>query len=134
MDASEFFPSKWLKAEDVGDRTVDAIIEDAKSEDIGDDRKLVLYFVGYTKGLVLNKTNYERLKDAFGNETDDWKAKKIQLYTIKVTYKKEEVDAIRLKVPAQEPTESQPAQEPAPSKGGSGSSLLNEAFGEGKSG
>ena len=46
MDSSEMFPTKWLSADDVGDREVEVIVENAKTENIGDDTKLVLYYVG----------------------------------------------------------------------------------------
>lgn len=113
MDASKFFQSRWLSAEDVGNREVDATIENSVEEKVGEDQKLVLYLVGFKKGLVLNATNYKRLKKEFETETDNWKGKKIRLYTIMVPFKGEDVPALRIKMPEQTPQEEQPFQKEA---------------------
>jgi hypothetical protein len=113
MDASKFFQSRWLSAEDVGNREVDATIEDSVEEKVGEDQKLVLYLVGFKKGLVLNATNYKRLKKEFGTETNNWKGKAIRLYTIMVPFKGEDVPALRIKMPEQTPQEEQPFQKEA---------------------
>lgn len=97
MDANEYFPSRWLKAEDVGNNKVAAEIKDVKAEKVGDDEKLVLYFHELTKGVVLNRTNFEKLKKAYGNETNAWIGKTVEIYTTLVAYKGEEVEAIRLR-------------------------------------
>lgn len=102
MDASKFFPSKWLKAEDVGERKIALSIERAESQVFGQgeesEKKLILFFEGIEKGLVLNRTNFEKLAEAYGTETDLWIGKKIELYTALVSYKKKEVPALRLRI------------------------------------
>jgi hypothetical protein len=100
MDAEAFFPSKWLKAEDIGDKEPILTINTAAGEEFGDgEKKLVLFFDEVEKGLVLNRTNYEKINEAWGSETDNWKGRKVQLYTALVSYKKKEVKAIRLRIP-----------------------------------
>ena len=50
MDSSDLFPTKWLSAEDVGDREVDVIVEDAKKEHLKafmEQAKDVLVEAGY---------------------------------------------------------------------------------------
>ena len=98
MDATGLYPSNWLKAEDVGDKRKKVTIEAFKVEEIGErqEKKGVLSFEGLEKGLVLNKTNTEKLIKAFGKETNGWAGKVVELYTIMTQYKKEEVLAIRL--------------------------------------
>jgi len=110
-DATSFFPSKWLSASDLKGRTVQARTipgDPIKKEEIGTDIKPVLYFVGFKKGLVLNKTNNENLIKFLGSETENWGDKEVELYIVRVTYKSEEVDAIRVRQP-ETPTETKPA-------------------------
>lgn len=77
--------------------------------------KPIVYFTGFNKGLVLNKTNNKKLIEILGTETDNWNGKKVRLYTIVVPYKGEEVPAIRIKnaeqgtVPAAAPQNGGPA-------------------------
>lgn len=123
MDSSEMFPTRWLSAEDVGNREVSVVVEDSKIEMIGDDKKLVLYYVGFDKGHVLNKTNWKKIKEKLGAETNNWKDANLVLYTALVPYKGEDVPALRLKFPETGPIKQepqppaaqpqQPAQEPA---------------------
>jgi hypothetical protein len=105
MDAEKLFPSKWLKAADLKGREVEVIIDHAEPQPVGEDKeqRLVIYFVGLEKGLVVNKTNYSRIKAEYGSETNDWKDKKLVLYTIVTNYKDEEVDALRVKIPGKQP-------------------------------
>jgi hypothetical protein len=101
METDKYFAGNWLKAEDLKGNTVEAIIESSKEEVIGEnnDKKLVVYLVGFDKGLVLNKTNWEKLKESWGSESDNWKNKKIRLCTKMVPYKDKEVPAIRIEIP-----------------------------------
>jgi hypothetical protein len=57
MKISEEFPSQYLKASDLGGRDIRVTMGRVEREKIGTDNKLVLYFKGKDKGLVLNKTN-----------------------------------------------------------------------------
>jgi hypothetical protein len=91
------FPSNYLKAEDLQGRAVRVVIDSVTEEKIGDDRKPVLHFVGKDKGLVLNKTNANRITDAMGSdETNDWEGGSITLYACKVDFQGKRVDAIRV--------------------------------------
>jgi hypothetical protein len=101
-DATSFFPSKWLSASDLKGRTVRARTipgDPIRKEEIGNESKPVLYFVGFKKGLVLNKTNNENLIKFLGAETELWGDNEIELYIVRVPYKGEEVDAIRVRSP-----------------------------------
>ena len=97
MKTSDAFPSNYLKASDLNGKGVRVTIESVTMEKLGDDKKLVLHFVGKDKGLVLNKTNASRITDAVqSDETDDWSGWKITLYSCKVDYQGKRVDAIRV--------------------------------------
>lgn len=95
MDASKFVQSRWLKALDIEER-VKVKIQKVSEEIVNDKEKLVLYFEGREKGLVLNRTNSLRLVASYGKETDSWIGKEIELYRIMTTYKTEEVAAVRI--------------------------------------
>jgi hypothetical protein len=62
----EFFPSRWLRAEDLRGRTL-ATVERLEVEEVGKDRerKPVLYLRNL-RPLILNRTNAERLVEALG--------------------------------------------------------------------
>lgn len=98
MNVDEVYPSRWLKAEDIGDKKIKVTIESVEKEDFDNGSKLVLFFGEMDKGLVLNLTNKNKMVEGLGKETNDWIGEKIELYTALVSYKKEEVKAIRLKV------------------------------------
>jgi hypothetical protein len=99
MRISEAFPSKYLKASDLMDRPVTVVMERMTIEDVGDDTKPIIYFVGKAKGLALNKTNATKVALVYGDETDHWMGRELILYPTEVDYKGTQVDAIRVKVP-----------------------------------
>jgi hypothetical protein len=72
----------------------------------GTETRLVLYFDGLKKGLVLNTANAEALAEITG--TDDyekWSDKPVQLYTDPdVTFGKKKVGGIRIRKPLSRPT------------------------------
>lgn len=97
MRISTAFPSDYLKAADLNGKAVRVTIESVSTEEVGNDQKPVLHFVGKDKGLVLNKTNANRIVEATGtDETDDWKGWAITLYACKVDFQGKRVDAIRV--------------------------------------
>lgn len=120
MKIGAAFPSNYLKAEDLRGRAVLVTIDTVTTEKIGDDHKPVLHFLGKDKGLVLNKTNANRIVEAVGSdETDDWEGWTITLYSCKVDYQGKRVDAIRIddrpgasKAPSRQAA-SRPEPEPA---------------------
>jgi hypothetical protein len=98
MRTSDVFPSRFIKAADIGDAEPVVTISKVEIEDVGDDRKAVVYFVGKEKGLVCNRTNWDRIALAAGtDETDEWPGVKVQLYTEPVTYAGKTAPAIRVK-------------------------------------
>lgn len=103
MRMSEAFPSNWLKASDLQGRTVKATIKDVVMEDVGDGEKPIVTFVGKDKGLVLNKTNANMIVDAYGDETDTWAGKEIEIFPDKTSFKGQIVPCIRVRVKQDEP-------------------------------
>ena len=99
MNINDVFPSKFLKAADIGGSTPTVTIDQVKMEDIGEDRRAVVYFVGKDKGVVLNKTNSSNIADAYGPDTDDWIGKTVTLFTAWVDFQGKSVEAIRIRRP-----------------------------------
>ena len=99
MKISEEFPSKYLKATDLQGRDVKVTMANVERETIGSDKKLVLYFKGKQKGLVLNKTNAATIGDAYGDDTEDWFDQPLILFSIKTDFQGKVVDGLRCRVP-----------------------------------
>lgn len=99
MKISEEFPSQYLKAADLGGRELRVTMGRVDRETIGTDKKLVLYFKGKEKGLVLNKTNGNTIGDGYGDDTDDWFDQPLILFSVKTDYQGKVVDAIRCRIP-----------------------------------
>ena len=68
-------------------------------EVLGDNKKLILYFEGKDRGLVLNKTNANNIANAYGDDTDDWIGKQIVLFEAMVDFQGRTVPAIRVRMP-----------------------------------
>jgi arabinogalactan endo-1,4-beta-galactosidase len=113
---SEAFPSNYLRATDLQGRNIKVTIDRIEMEEIGDDRKPILYFVGKEKGVVLNKTNANNIAAAYGDNTDDWQGAEVVLYEAMVDFQGKTVAAIRIRIPPRTPVRqrSTPEQETPP--------------------
>jgi hypothetical protein len=97
------FPSKYLSAADLEDSTPVVVVKKITSETVGDDSKLVAYFEGKEKGVVLNKTNANSLAElAKSDDTDDWPGTRVMLIVVKVEYQGKRVPGIRMEAPPRE--------------------------------
>ena len=110
---NDAFPSKYLKAADLKGKSVALTVTKVASENIGDDLKLVVFFKGTDKGLVLNKTNANSIAAVTGSgDTDDWTGKKITLFPTKVEFQGKRVPAIRVEEPDDAPSDVNDDEEP----------------------
>ena len=98
----ELFPSNYLKAADLGDKSFKVKIEKIAFEEIGQDRekKPILYFAGVRKGLVLNKTNGTAVAEIHGQATENWTGKEVELFSRLVPFQGKDVPAIRIRAVA----------------------------------
>lgn len=96
---SEAFPSKYLRAADLHGRSVRVVIQRIEMESVaqGEPAKPVLYFQGKEKGVVLNKTNAINLSSVFGDDSDSWIGATVELFSMKVQFQGNLVDAIRMR-------------------------------------
>jgi hypothetical protein len=99
MNIEESFPSKYLKASDLKNSKITVKMDRVERETLGDDTKVILYFQGKEKGLVLNVTNKNMIVDTYGPETDEWVGQPIVLYEAMVQYQSKMVPAIRIMGP-----------------------------------
>src|SRR6516225_7287731 len=98
MRASEAFPSKYVKASDVKAKPIIATISHLAQEAVGqgqDQKQKPVLYLENGKPLVLNRTNFEGLEEAFG-DSDDWSGQKIKLYAARTLYQGKSVDAVRI--------------------------------------
>ena len=92
MKISDAFPSKYLKSDDVGTQRITVTVMALTMEDIGDKEfKPVLRFMGKDKGMVLNKTNATILASVWGDETDQWQGKQLELFAQPVMFQGRQV-------------------------------------------
>ena len=92
-------PSGWhsrLAISEVGEKTY-------KDEKTGkEDTKLILSFADEDKRLVCNWTNATEIAKSYGDDTDGWIGKVIQLYRTTTSYGTDVVPCIRVRGPKSE--------------------------------
>lgn len=116
MNVNQMFPSKWVKAEDIGNRRVTVTIAKLTQEEVQQEKgkatAWALWFRGAKKGLLLNKTNADTIASLYGPETDDWMGKAIDLYTAQVKAFGENHTVVRVSkhLPAPHVANTQPAE------------------------
>ncbi len=100
MKSSDAFPGRYLKAADLdGDVRVtiaDLCMRTMQQQDGTQLMKPVLYFLELQKALVLNRTNWRVIAEAYGDESDGWIGKKITLGTVQVDAFGTVTNAIRI--------------------------------------
>ena len=106
---SDAFPSNYLKAADLQNRTVKLKIDKVIFEEVGQekDKKPVVYFTDVKKGLVLNKTNATTIGSVHGQELEGWTGREIELFEQMVPFQGQNVAAIRVRA-APETTAADP--------------------------
>lgn len=99
MNVNALFPSKFVAASDLLAQDCTVTIAAIKKEPVGQDEeeRPVLYFAGYTKGMVLNRTNAKRISTFYGQEVEGWIGKPITLYPSETEFAGETVPCIRVR-------------------------------------
>jgi len=125
MKISQAFPSDYMKAEtDIGPNGQDLslVISGVSMADLGGgEMKPVLHFSNHQRGLVLNKTNANTIADIYGDDTDAWLGKTIQVGSQWVEFQGRQVLGLRVRPvfpnspqamaqQAQAPVQQQPQQ------------------------
>jgi hypothetical protein len=97
MKVSEAYPSKYVSAADLKGENKIVTMTVVDMEKIGDDMKPVLYFRGTEKGLVLNKTNANKIAEIYGDDTEDWRDQQVVLFPTMTDYQGKSVEAVRVR-------------------------------------
>jgi hypothetical protein len=97
MNINDQFESKYLKSSDLQGRSVRAKLLNVVSEKVGDDTKIVLYFVGKQKGMICNRTNSMTLAEVWGPETDNWVGGDLEIFSMKVPFQGKLTDGLRVR-------------------------------------
>jgi hypothetical protein len=116
MDIRNEFPSKHLSAKDLGTNQPVVVIDHVEREKVGraQDSKPVLYFAGKDKGLVLNKTNANKIIELSGSAvTEEWTGFRVILYATTCEFGGEQVECVRIKAAKQNGAAPKPAPVPA---------------------
>ena len=103
MNINQAYPSKYLKAADLkGHPPVTVVIRNITREEMEENKpesiKPVIWFDGKDKGFACNKTNAMMIAHTYGDETDAWIGKSIQIRCEPVEFKGKIVDSIRVAV------------------------------------
>lgn len=118
MNIDSAFPSNYLKASDLGDKSPIVTIDRIEVEPIDRDKEMkpVIYFKGKEKGLVLNRTNAKKIAELTGSkDTDDWSGCQIRVYATETEFRGEKVECIRVKaVGVAQKAAPKPKPEPVP--------------------
>ena len=101
MNIDDFFPSKYLKSDDLNGKDVALTIRDVERKQFEEEIKPIVWFEETTKGLVLNRTNFGSISKLHGRETDTWLGKRVALFGTEVDFRGTATMAVRvrLKVP-----------------------------------
>lgn len=122
INMNDAFPSKWLKADDIEQPTI-VTIKDVTIESVGDDeRKPVVWFREFDKGMVMNKTNANNVSGIYGPDTDAWIGRTMEITTTMVDFQGRSTRALRLYPPPRQ----RPQQGQSYAQASGGSQAYNE--------
>lgn len=98
----DFYPNKFLKAADLDGEDVHVTINEVGQDNFRDDdgsqkTKPILYFQEKVKPLIANKTNFVRIAELAGPDTDNWHGTKLVLYPDKVSMHGKSVDTVKVR-------------------------------------
>ena len=88
-------------------------IRDVTAEEVGKEKKLIVWFTNDEKGLVLNKTNNRVLREKFGDDVAGWIGKIIVVFSTMVLFQGRMTPGLRVRIPP--PKQQQPSTKPASS-------------------
>jgi hypothetical protein len=128
VKASEFYAGRYAKASELPDNLrLPVTVSKVTAETVGQDQKdkVVIWpraadGRAWPRGIVLNKTNQEILSAAYGDETDAWLNRPLEVWKGQARFNGQVVPSIRIDVPPPPAagTGAIPLPGPAPSSNG----------------
>lgn len=121
MKRNHAFPGNYLAKDDVAD-PITAVVGTVNLEPVkcehGDEHKPVMRFRNdQLKPLILNLVNWQTIEDAYGDDSDAWIGKPIEVYCDpSVMFGGRRVGGVRVRIPKQAPTRPQAPATPLPRK------------------
>lgn len=117
MRRSDAFPSKYMGKDDIGTGmtlTIGQVLQEGVESDGEMKQKAVMYFhEPDAKPWIINAGNWMTIEDAYGEESDDWHDKPIELFVDpSVMFGGKRVGGVRVRIPSG--AGSKPATQQAP--------------------
>lgn len=99
MKANELCPAPHLEAADLGGKDVKVTIEKVGFSNVGEakEKKGVVYFKEFPRGMVINRTNIKRIIEIHGEETDAWPGKTLVIYPSETDFAGKTVPCLRVR-------------------------------------
>ena len=114
VKVGKFFSGKFLKPVDLEQDSQIVEIQGGREHRFQDgEDKWICKFKEYSKPLPLNTINGKRLEAEWGDESDDWIGKKVELYRTQGEFRGEIMDVIRIRIPSQS---AAPVEVPTPAE------------------
>lgn len=103
MKRTDAFKSNYLGQGDLEQPTI-AVIQDVGIESLngdgGKEDKPVAHFTNGIKPMILNLINWQTIEDAYGEDSDLWVGKRVELYVDKnVMFGAKKVGGVRVRIP-----------------------------------
>ena len=100
-DMSQAFPGKWMKAHDVQQPVVLTITDIEEGTYSDGQKSWGMGFSETQQRLGLNKTNTQTLIELFGQFSEQWAGKQIEVFATTVEMGGRTVPCVRLRAPSQ---------------------------------
>lgn len=122
MKKSEAFPSSYLGQDDIKNSGQESlrgtVVEHVQRNvpgDRGDEIKNIIVFrEPYLKDWIINTTNWDIIEAGYGEDSDDWRGRPIELYVDpNIMFGKKRTGGVRARIPT---TQQQAQAQPAPAQ------------------
>ena len=115
MNINQMYPGTYLKGADFARGpqifTIASITMETLGQGQNQETKPVLRFSGIDQGMALNVTNGHAIATLYGDETNDWIGKPIEVYfDPNIMMKGERKGGLRVRAPSGQAMQSQPQQ------------------------
>jgi hypothetical protein len=104
MKISQFFKSRFLRADDMADgEEVEGIIAGVREETMRDGQRKPVLYLNDERALPLNATNARAIAAKLGDEADVWRGHTIIIFKSTTEYPHPDTPCLRVRVPLNRP-------------------------------